>query len=553
MKRWFLLLALVAVVALPFVVRPKRTTVRGADDTVVVITPHNEAIRYEFGRGFAAWYRERTGRTIAVDWRVIGGTSEIARFLEGEYTAAFENHWARKLGKPWTAEIQAGFQNSRLGADAPAIVAEARRTFLASDVGCAIDVFFGGGTYDFERQAAAGRLVDAGLADIHPEWFADDVLPRRHAGEDYRHERHLWVGTVLSSYGMIFNRDGLKRLGLTREPSHWRDLTDPRLFGEVALADPTKSGSVAKAFENIIQEQMQVRLRSLERDAPAVPPADREWRAIREGWMEGLRLIQLAGANARYFTDTSQKPPIDVAAGNCAIGLCIDFYGRQQEEAVRRRQNSDRIGYASPRGGSVSSVDPIALLRGAPNRRAAVAFIEYTLTLEGQKLWNFKPGTSGGPERFALRRMPVRRDFYQRREWRASLTDPDDNPYEQRDPLVYREAWTGRIFREMAFVIRAMCQDTHPELTSAWRAILAAPEGAKARALSVLQDLSSVDYDRVGGEVRAALSAKDKVQEIRMARALADAFRDNYRRAEAIARGEAGSAARITAADTRPD
>ncbi len=537
MKRLLILLALVVIVALPFVLRPKRTTVAKADDTVVIITPHNEAIRSEYGRGFAEWYRARTGRTVAIDWRMIGGTSDIARFLESEYVAAFEQHWTKKLERPWSADVQAGFQNGRLPPGSPWTVVEARMAFLSSEVGCGIDVFFGGGTYDFERQAQAGRLVDSGLLQLHPEWFTDAVIPSAFGGENYWHPAGLWFGTVLSSYGIIFNRDALARVGFQGQPNRWEDLADPRLLGEVGLADPTKSGSVAKAFENIVQQQMQRRLQSLEATEPDAEPGARSARAVAEGWLEGMRLLQRIGANARYFTDTSQKPPIDVAAGNCAAGLCIDFYGRQQQEAVRRRDRSERVGYVSPPGGSVSSVDPIGLLRGARNRKAAVAFIEYALSMEGQKLWNFRPGTPGGPERFVLRRMPVRRDFYAHPEWKEYRSDPEESPFDQSDPLIYREAWTGRIFREMAFVIRVMCQDTHAELSSAWRAIIAAPEPAKSRALAVLQDLSAVDYERTRGDIRAQLGSKDKVDEVRLAKELAETFRRNYARAEEIARG----------------
>lgn len=537
MKRHLILLALVVIVALPFVLRPTRTTVAKADDTVVIITPHNEAIRSEYGRGFAEWYRARTGRTVAIDWRMIGGTSDIARFLESEYVAAFEQHWTKKLERPWSADVQAGFQNGRLPPGSPWTVVEARMAFLSSEVGCGIDVFFGGGTYDFERQAQAGRLVDSGLLQLHPEWFTDAVIPSAFGGENYWHPAGLWFGTVLSSYGIIFNRDALARVGFQGQPSRWEDLADPRLLGEVGLADPTKSGSVAKAFENILQQQMQRRLQSLEATEPGAEAGARSARAVAEGWLEGMRLLQRIGANARYFTDTSQKPPIDVAAGNCAAGLCIDFYGRQQQEAVRRRDRSERVGYVSPPGGSVSSVDPIGLLRGARNRKAAVAFIEYALSMEGQKLWNFRPGTPGGPERFVLRRMPVRRDFYAHPEWKEYRSDPEESPFDQSDPLIYREAWTGRVFREMAFVIRVMCQDTHAELTSAWRAIIAAPEPAKSRALAVLQDLSAVDYERTRGDIRAQLGSKDKVDEVRLAKELAETFRRNYARAEAIARG----------------
>ena len=540
MKRLLLIVALIVVVAVPFALRPERVSVRQADDTVVIITPHNEAIRYEFNRGFAAWYQARTGRTVAIDWRVIGGTSEIARFLEGEYTTAFENHWTRQLNKPWSAEIQSGFQNGRLPENAPALVKEARGAFMASEVSSGIDLFFGGGTYDFERQALAGRLVVSGLIQAHPQWFTEASIPRSVGGEDYYHADGKWIGTVLSSYGIVFNRDSLKRLGIEREPHAWADMTDPRLMGEVALADPTKSGSVAKAFENMVQQQMQRRYNA----AGAATPA-REAQAVREGWIDGMKLIQLIGANSRYFTDSSQKPPIDVAAGNCAVGLCIDFYGRQQEEAVRRRAaegitvgaGRDRVGYASPPGGSVASVDPVGLLRGAPNRAVAVAFIEYVMSMDGQKLWNFRVGTPGGPEHFALRRMPVRRDYYGQAEFEALRSDPGESPYDQRDPLIYRAAWTGDVFREMAFIIRVMCQDTHGELKAAWRAINAAPEPAKARALAALQDMSAIEIDRVRGDIKRALTSKDKVDEVRMAKSLAETFRANYARAEALARG----------------
>jgi ABC-type Fe3+ transport system substrate-binding protein len=538
MKRFLIVFALVAIVALPFVLRPKRATPENADVTLVLVTPHNEAIRQEFGAAFKAWYKARTGKTVFMDWRVLGGTTEIARFLEGEYVSSFQNHWERRLGKPWSAEIQSGFQDGRLPANAPAIVREARAAFMASDVGCGIDLFFGGGTFDFARQALAGRIVDAGILQRHPEWFADSVIPRIFAGEEYWDAQGRWFGCVLSSYGIVFNRDSLRRLGIERPPQQWDDVTDARYFREVALCDPTKSGSIAKAFENIIQQQIQRRLTALNVGAPADSSGAIEAQAVREGWIEGLRLMQRVGANARYFTDTSQKPPIDVASGNCAVGLCIDFYGRQQEEAVRRRDdNSDRLGFVAPVGGTVSSVDPIALLRGARNREVAVAFIEFVLSLDGQKLWNFKPGTPGGPQHFALRRLPLRKDFYLNAEWRDLRSDPEATPFGERDQLIYRYEWTGGIFREMAFIIRVICQDTHPELKRAWAAIIAAPEPAKSRALAELHDLSSVNYDRASREIKTALSSKNKVDEVRLASDLAEEFRRRYERAEAIAEG----------------
>lgn len=533
-KRALILLALVTTVAIPFILRPAKEHVGQADDNLVIITPHNEAIRHEFAAGFSAWYREKTGRTVAIDWRVIGGTSEIARFLDSEYVAAFQNYWTRTLNKPWSIEVQAAFADRRLGDDASERELEARQVFLASEVGCGIDLFFGGGSYDFIRQAQAGRLVRTKILETHPEWFTDESIPYTFAGEQYWDKEGRWIGNVLSSYGILYNKDSLQRLGIVRAPRHWSDLTDPRLIGEVALCDPTKSGSITKAFENLIQQQMQLHLNALTQGESDRVTPEIEAQAVREGWESGMNILRLMGANARYFTDSSQKPPIDVSQGNSAVGVCIDFYGRYQAEAVKRRDDSARLVYVTPQGGTVSSVDPIGLLRGAPHPEVGEAFIEYTLSMQGQKLWNFKVGTPGGPERFALRRLPVRREYYARNDWLGYRSDPEAEPYAGQDQLVYRPEWTGRLFREMAFSIRVMCLDTHEELVEAWQAIIDA--GMPEDALAVLNDMSLLTYDQVGGPIRDALQAKNRVEEVRMARELGGKLRAQYRRAAELAR-----------------
>jgi iron(III) transport system substrate-binding protein len=539
MKRVLLIFALVAVVALPFVLRPKKVAGQAkADGTVVIITPHNEAIRQEYAHGFQEWYRAKTGRTVTIDWRVIGGTSEIARFLESEYVSSFQNHWMRQLGKPWSIDVQAAFANGRLPQDASAEAQEARQTFMASEVSCGIDVFFGGGTYDFIRQADAGRIVDSGLLRLHPDWFTDAVIPQTYTGEPYWDKQGRWLGPVLSGHGMLYNRDALVRLGIANPPEDWADLTDPKYFTEVAVCDPTKSGSIAKSFESIIQEQIYLEWARVAAETGR-PKAELEKQSVAQGWERGLRMLQLISANARYFTDSSQKPPIDVAAGNCAVGMCIDFYGRYQEQSSAERSGRQRLGFNMPLGGTTMSPDPIALMRGAPNRDLGVAFIEYVMSMEGQKLWNFKPGTPGGPQYFALRRLPIRKDFYTRPEFTAHRSDPDVNPYAGETPLVYNAAWTGSLFREMSFVIRIMGIDTHTELTAAWRAINAPrlDPATRARALAVLTDLSAVSYEQMFTRVKPALTSKNKVDEVRLASALAGHFRSQYEQAAAIATG----------------
>jgi ABC-type Fe3+ transport system substrate-binding protein len=538
LKRGFIILALVGIVALPFVLRPRRASAAQADDTLVLISPHNEAIRHEFTLGFQDWYKAKTGRTVFLDWRNVGGTSDITRYLQGEYVASFRNIWTGKMGRPWSAAVQSGFQNGGLRPDAPQELRDARAAFMASEASCGVDLFFGGGPYDFDKQARAGRLVDSGIRTLHPDWFTQENFPQTYGGEEYFDPHDLWFGTVLSSYGILYNLDSLKRLGFADPPDQWSGLTDPRLVGELGLCDPTKSGSIAAAFENIIQQQILNRLKATGGAGQGGGKAETA-AAVRAGWADAMRLIQLQGANARYFTDTSQKPPIDVADGDCAAGMCIDFYGREQQEAVRRRNpGPDRVLYVSPPGGSAYSVDPIALLRGAPHRDVAVAFIEFTLSLDGQKLWNFRTGTPGGPRQFALRRLPVRHDFYAHPDWGALRSDPGVDPYSQKDLLVHHDEWTLSLFSELVFIVRVMTEDTHPELVQAWRAIIAAPEPARGRALAVLQDVSSVDYDQALGRITKGIESKNLVDQVSLARDLGATFRANYIRAERIARGE---------------
>ncbi len=183
-----------------------------------------------------------------IDWRMPGGTSEIARYLSGSFKAAFEAYW-KKQGKPWDAEAAGSF-------DKPNATTDARKAFLESNVGIGVDVFFGGGAYDFAQQAAAGRLVDSGVIRDNPEWF-EKQIPKTVSGELFYDPEGRWIGTVLSTFGICFNTDSMKRLGVETLTGTWADLTNPKFVDQVALADPTKSGSAAKAFEMIIQQKMQ--------------------------------------------------------------------------------------------------------------------------------------------------------------------------------------------------------------------------------------------------------------------------------------------------------
>lgn len=481
---------LVAIVLLPVLLRKKSATASpdAADDRLVIITPHNESIRNEFGEAFARWWKQRSGRSVYVDWRTPGGTAEIRKVLDSGYAAAEER-----------------------GAE-----------------GMGIDLFFGGGDYEFKTQhkpkKGNGRLVPLEVFDKHPEWFGEKGITQYFSGEQYYNDERTWVAACLSQFGICYNEDALKRLGLP-VPQGWEDMGDPRYAGYLALADPSKSGSVARAFELLIQQQMQIAMVECK-------IGDDENVNKQLGWEMGWQLIMRLCANARYFTDSASKIPQDVGQGDSVAGMCVDFYGRSFSDELKRTDGSSRLRWIAPAGGSSLSGDPIAVMRGAPNPQVAQAFVEFVLEDAGQILWNAKPGTANGPVSKALRRMPVRRDIYSPQN-QAHFSDGNMNPYEATGEFVYRPELTGKAFGTIRALVRIVGIDSHEEMKSAWKALRDAnfPE----EAMKVFFDVSVLDYQTMK-EGDPGLSSSDALAAAARASELGAHFRAQYQRAEAMAR-----------------
>lgn len=484
MKRlWISVVLLAAVVALPIMLKRETPVVspQRADDHLVILTPHNETIRREFARAFATWWHARSGRSLYVDWRTPGGSSEIRMIIDDGFKAAKET-----------------------GRD-----------------GIGMDVLFGGGEHDFSSQAKLRRFERIAAFAKHPEWFGEHAaVPQWHTGERYFPDDHTWVAACLSQFGICYNRDILDRINVP-PPSSWNDLTDPRLANQLVLADPTKSGSVARAFELVIQEAMQRAIARHGEDARA------------QGWDEGWRMVMKLAANARYFTDSASKIPHDVGQGNAAAGMCIDFYGRSYHAALLRADGHSRLDWIAPRGGASYGADPVAVFKGAPHAELAQAFVEFCLTPEGQILWFAKPGTPHGPAERALHRLPVRRDVFSV-ELLERSTMPDAAPYGSAGDFTYRKDLTGPAFNTLRALIKAACIDSHDELQRAWLAMRDA--GFPADAMAVCFDVSAISYAKIG-KGDAVLDGNDPVAAAERSMQLGEWFRGNFRKAEAMAKG----------------
>ncbi len=108
---------------------------------------------------------------------------------------------------------------------------------------------------------------------------------------------------------------------------------------------------------------------------------------------------------------------------------------------------------------------------------------------EGQKIWDYKAGTPGGPIRYTLRRLPVRKDMYTAQN-RKFMADADAEPYEVAAKMTYHPEWTARLFNFLRVYIQTLAIDPHDELRDAWGAICRAG-GPKAvpQAASILSQM----------------------------------------------------------------
>ncbi|MEM6260284.1 MAG: extracellular solute-binding protein [Planctomycetota bacterium] len=430
---------LVLIVGVPIVLRPNTRASGDADaERLVIHTPHNEQIRYEIAEAFNDWRAANDKPAVEIDWRTVGGTGDIRKSILSQFTQL----------------VNTGIDLDKQGIGA--------------------DLFFGGGEYDhnlvaegIERevdgQAFYTRVVmDPELDEtLFIEAFPQAIIGGEKLYGIYTFEEDGeqveiigWTGVTLSSFGIVFNRDSIKQLGID-EPKVWADLGDPRLRGWVALADPGHSGSISATFETILK---------------------------REGWTQGWITLRSVFANARYFATSSDRVPVDVSRGDAAAGMCIDFYGRYQTGMV----GDDRMGYNDPiedgRSLTATTADPITLLRGAPNPELAREFIAWLLTPEAQALWQRSLGDGSDdlarPRQYELRRQPIRKDLFTDAS-RASWVDQELDPYLTALPF---PDGTPSYFSMVAPVTKAMASEIHNDMVSAWRALHDAIEAKHPKA-----------------------------------------------------------------------
>ncbi len=566
MLRYVLFTLLALVLLVPFVTgRIMNSASNGNPDPdslrLVIVSPHNVDIRSEFGRAFDAWHNSRFGKHVRVEFLPVGGTNDIKRYLDSIY---------------------------RLKRD------QAGKLLPADQVNADIDMVWGGGDFFFDVE------LKNGLGVLQPMKLSPELLKATFPNPtlsgvklyDFAPDKvgnplpPSWVGVCMSSFGIVYNPDVFQQMKLS-PPSTWSDLTDRRLAGQIALANPLSSGSAAIAYSMVFQRAMADREREIFKAHPALAtkelkpvlaeaikkfdlnkcfgPTEEEKagklapevlgklqanraalaanradvqayvEALATGWHEGMGRLLLIAANARYFTDSATQPPADVGTGDASAGIAIDFYGRVYEEIV----GSNRIKFVAPKAATAQTPDPVAILYGVKGQslQTATRFVEFLLSDEGQRLWITQVGKAGGPVHRALRRPPIKTSLY-----KESQTDWTDhaNPFEDAGGFNQRQEWAA-LNTDIRLLWACSWIDSREELKSCYRTILQVPSPeTQTSLLARLVDLpiSYPDVIKLQAERKAAEA--DKTVDSWRARKriqLGLMFREHYRSIEADARG----------------
>ena len=176
-----------------------------------------------------------------------------------------------------------------------------------------------------------------------------------------------YVGFAGSGYGIMWNTRYLKAKKIP-VPKEWADLKDPVYHNHVGMSAPSRSGTTHLTVETVIQG---------------------------EGWEKGWATWKEMAGNFKMVTERSFGVPEGVNSGDFGIGIVIDFFG------FSSKATGFPVDFVYP---TVTTLVPanIAIVKAAPHPKAAAAFIEYLLSVEGQELL-LDP---------AIRRLPVNPDTY---------------------------------------------------------------------------------------------------------------------------------------------
>ncbi|HGO5856359.1 TPA: ABC transporter substrate-binding protein [Mannheimia haemolytica] len=207
------------------------------------------------------------------------------------------------------------------------------------------DVWYGG-TLDPHSQAA-----EMGLLEPYKSPNLEQIIEKFRDPAKLKGNYSSAVYMGILGYGV--NLDRLKKLGIEKVPSTWEELLDPRLAGEIQIADPQSSGTAYTAIATFVQL----------------------W-----GEEKAFDYFRKLHKNISQYTKSGITPARNTARGETAIGI-----GFLHDYAIEKK-NGANIEMTAPTDGTGYELGGVSILKGARNLDNAKLFVDWSLSKEAQEL-----------------------------------------------------------------------------------------------------------------------------------------------------------------------
>ncbi|KIX31517.1 hypothetical protein HW40_03400 [Mannheimia haemolytica] len=207
------------------------------------------------------------------------------------------------------------------------------------------DVWYGG-TLDPHSQAA-----EMGLLEPYKSPNLEQIIEKFRDPAKLKGNYSSAVYMGILGYGV--NLDRIKKLGIEKVPSTWEDLLDPRLAGEIQIADPQSSGTAYTAIATFVQLL---------------------------GEEKAFDYFRKLHKNISQYTKSGITPARNTACGETAIGI-----GFLHDYAIEKK-NGANIEMTAPTDGTGYELGGVSILKGARNLDNAKLFVDWSLSKEAQEL-----------------------------------------------------------------------------------------------------------------------------------------------------------------------
>lgn len=405
-----------------------------------------------------------SSQALAQDKLVI--ISPHRKSIQDEYLPKFKEYYKAKFGTDVVVDWldQGGTSDD---------VRFIRAKFAVNPKTSGIDLFWGGGyaiylDVDQDKMFEPYKLPAALKAQI----------PQTAAGVPLYPKDETFYGTALSSFGIFYNKKALAMEKIP-EPKTWEDLGGFGYYDQITLTDPRRSGTASTMSEIVIQSL---------------------------GWEKGWDLLGRIAANTRNFTHSSSDPIKAVVAADASASMAIDFYALAKIGDL----GAANLGFALPEGLTIFDPDPVAILKGAPNRKVAERFVEWVLSVPAQKLLILPKGVEGGPVKESMGRMAVNVKAYEETEGKRTSAF---NPFKAKSSFkldIVKAAKQARVLNDL---IGAIHVDTHKELKAAWQSLNKRKADKAAMAALTNPDLTEKQVDELAAKWDDEVFRNKKINE----------------------------------------